>query len=127
VTVHLQVPGGQPKTLRALYDSGAEISLVNRGSLSGTGITPKTSRRQPMAMFLDDKELRIHGFCQLTLDCPDSMGTSKQVGPETFWAADFSGYDLVLGYPWLAEADPCIRFAKGTFEWFTADAEQITY
>jgi hypothetical protein len=125
VTVHLQVPGGQPKTLRALYDSGAEISLVNRGSLSGTGITPKTSRRQPMAMFLDDKELRIHGSCQLTLDCPDSMGTSKQVGPETFWAADFSGYDLVLGYPWLAEADPCIRFAKGTFEWFTADAERI--
>ena len=59
-------------------------------------------------MFLDDKELRIYGSCRLTLECPDSMGTRKQVGPETFWAADFYGYDLVLGYLWLAEADPCI-------------------
>ena len=43
---------------------------------------------------------------------------TKVVGPQPFWAADFAGYDLILGYPWLAEVDPKIRFKTGTFEWW---------
>ena len=125
MTVHLQVPGGAPRTLRALYDSGAEINLVNRASLEGTNIVPYSNARKPMATTIDDKQLWIHGSCQLTMDCPDSAGTVKQVGPETFWTADFYGYDLILGYPWLAEADPCIRFAEGTFAWYADGTERV--
>ena len=32
--------------------------------------------------------------------------------------ADFAGYNLILRYPWLAEADPKIRFKTGTFKWW---------
>jgi hypothetical protein len=76
-------------------------------------------------MFLDNKELRIYGAHQLTLDCLDSSGTRKLVSPQVFWSADFQGYDLVLGYLWLAEAGLCIRFSSGTFEWFRNNPERI--
>jgi hypothetical protein len=123
--VHLQVPGAEPKRLRALYDSGAEMNLVSEEALTDLSIQCEKSPRQPRATFLDDKEMQILGSCQLTLDCPDNSGAVKRVGPETFWAARFHGYDLVLGYPWLAEADPCIRFSTGTFTWFAEDTERI--
>ena len=123
--MHLQVPGGAPRTLRALYDSGAEINLVNRASLEGTNIVPYSNARKLRAITLDNKQLQIHGSCQLIMDCPNSAGTRKLVGLETFWAADFHGYDLVLGYPWLAEADPCIHFAKGTFTWYADRTERV--
>ncbi|UPX20316.1 uncharacterized protein EKO05_0010552 [Ascochyta rabiei] len=57
--------------------------------------------------------------------CHDSKGTPKTVRPTKFWSTLFVGYDLVLGYPWLAEADPCIRFSTGTYEWFTDDVERV--
>jgi len=32
--------------------------------------------------------------------------------------ADFKGYNLILGYPWLAEVDFKIRFKTGAFKWW---------
>ena len=69
-----------------------------------------------MALALDDKQLELREPYELTLECKDDRGVAKSVGPQTFWAAHFVGYDLVLGYPWLAEADPCIKFSAGTFQ-----------
>ena len=40
-------------------------------------------------------------------------------------AAQFKGYDLVLGYLWLREADPRIRFATGNFEWWPEGESRI--
>jgi len=42
----------------------------------------------------------------------------KVVGPQPFWAANFKGYNLIFGYPWLAEADLKIRFKTGAFKWW---------
>jgi hypothetical protein len=35
------------------------------------------------------------------------------------------GYDLILGFPWLQEADPWIRFSQGTFDWWPEEAERL--
>jgi len=43
---------------------------------------------------------------------------TKVVGPQPFWVANFKGYNLILRYPWLAEADPKIRFKTGAFKWW---------
>jgi len=32
--------------------------------------------------------------------------------------ADFIGYNLILRYPWLIEADSKIRFKMGAFKWW---------
>ena len=32
--------------------------------------------------------------------------------------ANFIGYNLILGYPWLAEVDFKIRFKIGAFKWW---------
>lgn len=127
MTVYLQLPGGDATPLRALYDSGAELNLINRSVIEGTSVRPGETVRKPTAMSLDDNILDLGDPYSLTLDCKDSNGKTKRVGPETFWSADFVGYDLVLGYPWLAEADPCIRFSTGTYEWFQEDAERIVW
>jgi hypothetical protein len=59
--VYLHIPGAEPKALRALYDSGAEINLVNRQVSAGMEIMRMINLHKPRAMFLDDKELRIYG------------------------------------------------------------------
>jgi len=43
---------------------------------------------------------------------------TKVVGPQPFWVANFEGYNLILGYPWLVEVDPKIRFKIGAFKWW---------
>jgi len=43
---------------------------------------------------------------------------TKVVGPQPFWVANFEGYNLILRYPWLAEADPKICFKIGAFKWW---------
>jgi hypothetical protein len=48
----------------------------------------------------------------------DIHNRTKVVGPQPFWAADFAGYNLILGYPWLVEVDPKIYFKIGTFKWW---------
>ena len=41
---------------------------------------------------------------------------TKVVGPQPFWAADFTRYNFILIYPWLIEVDLKIYFKTGTFE-----------
>jgi len=39
----------------------------------------------------------------------------KVVGPQPFWAADFTKYDFIFGYFWLAKVDFKIYFKTRTF------------
>jgi hypothetical protein len=82
--VHLCIPSEEPQALRALYNSGAEINLVNRQVSAHIEVAHITNLRKPQAMFLDDKELQIHRAHQLTLNCPNSAGAVKQVSPQVF-------------------------------------------
>lgn len=116
-------PKGNPVTLRALYDSGAELNLIRRDVARQLELTEVSHKYKPEARFLDENKLQLHSAHYMTLNSADKHGIPKSVGPQTFWAAPFVGYDLILGYPWLAEADPKIRFSDGTFEWWDAEAE----
>ena len=80
---------------------------------------------RPVATFIDNNRLTLHRPYHLDLSCEDSKGTQKTVRGQLFWAADFKGYDVVLGYPWLREADPRIRFSTGEFEWWEDESERV--
>jgi transposase InsO family protein len=78
-----------------------------------------------VATFIDNNRLPLYDPYLLDLSCVDSKGAQKTVRGQTFWAADFKGYDVVLGYPWLREADPRIRFSTGEFEWWEDEVERV--
>lgn len=122
IQVEVILPGGKSITLRALYDSGAEINLISLEAAARCGVEHGQFDHAPTANFLDDNELKIDKPYDLRVECKSTSGVSKLVGPQRFWSARFEGYDLVLGYPWLREADPAIRFSQGTFEWWPRDA-----
>jgi hypothetical protein len=99
-----------------LYDSGAEINLIRDECAETLGHAQKPVKDRPVAKFLDDNNLCINGAYDLTVGCSDANGVHKQVDHQRFWSANFGGYDIVLGYPWLQEADPKIRFSTREFE-----------
>ena len=117
VDVKILLPDTEPRTLRALYDSGAELNLINANTVKRWNIPSVDDKEKPRASFLDAHSIRLRSAHELTVEVADKHGTRQAVGPERFWAADFQGYDLILGCPWLYEADPKIRFRDGTFEW----------
>jgi hypothetical protein len=56
---------------------------------------------KPLAKFLDDNQFNIGGAYDLIIGCSDCYGVYCNVGPQRYWAADFKGYDMVLGFLWL--------------------------
>ena len=105
-----------PLRLRALYDSGAELNLVSSHAVSRAVFQPSAFQAKPQATFVNNNELSLGLPYDLTVTCHDACGIQKEVPSQQFWEADFRGYDLVLGYPWLSVADPKIRFSTSTFE-----------
>jgi hypothetical protein len=121
----LKLPNRSSTPLRALYDSGAELNLINLNTAKALQLDSVLHHRKPTAGFLDEHSLKLHSAHELIISCTDRHGVKKDVGPENFWAANFEGYDLVLGYPWLAAADPKIKFSEGWFEWWSADSSRV--
>lgn len=117
---------GAPVALRALYDSGAELNLIRAECAEGLGIPATvTNDCQPRAQFIDDNQLKLKHPYDLSVECADSDGTRKTVGPQRFWSANFTGYDVVLGFPWLRVADPRIKWSTGYFDWWPDEAERV--
>lgn len=125
VDVVVLCSNGCPLTLRALYDSGAEINLITLRAANAIGSPPSALRNKPVATFLNDNKLRIHDPYQLDLHCADSNNIRKTVQGQIFWGAEFEGYDAVLGYPWLQEADPRIQFSTGKFDWWDNTDDRV--
>ena len=58
---------------------------------------------------LEGQPLLTYGFRNATLRLEDTQGRRLE-SAETLVAADITGYDLILGYPWLQGNDPDIRW-----------------
>jgi hypothetical protein len=106
VIVEVYLPNSTAVLLWALYNSGAEINLITRKAVKIHNLQYALAICKLIAKFLDDNSLSLYKLYNLTLSCTDSEGAGKAVGLQRFWAVDFNRYDIVLGYPWLREADP---------------------
>lgn len=116
VETHI-LEGKDHRPLRCLFDSGCEINLINDDLVHSLNLQVADSVPKPEARFLDDNSLRIYDSYLLTTRTRDSKGALRTVGTVRFWSARFVGYECVLGYPWLAAADPDIHYPTATFEW----------
>jgi hypothetical protein len=99
VIVEVYLPNGTVVLLQALYDLGAEINLITRKAVKIHNLQHALAMCKLTAKFLDDNSLLLYEPYNLTLSCIDSEGAGKAIGLQRFWAADFNGYDIVLGYP----------------------------
>ena len=79
-------------------------------------LTPSQRWQKPIIGFLDEHWIKLHSAYKLTVSVADMHNHTKVVGPQPFWAADFTRYGFILGYLWLTEIDPKIHFKTGTFE-----------
>jgi hypothetical protein len=95
VAVEMILPDGSATTLRGLYDSGAEINVVSQRMVDRFGLDHSLFYSKPVATFIDSNHLQLNKPYDLSLRCRDSAGTEKIVGPQRFWAANFTGYDLI--------------------------------
>ena len=123
--VELRLPDGSTSILNALYDNGAQINLINLSLVKAMNLPDEPKGDKPEASFLDENRLDIHSRHELVLRTCDSNGDSRTVDQQEFWAANFAGYDMVLGWPWLAAADPMISFRTGTFVWGNAEVTRL--
>ena len=114
------LPDGNTHPVRCLYDSGSDLNLIRRDLIDRLPFAP-IQRPKPVAEFLNKHPLHLHHAYFLTLHCRDSEGTLKVVHTSPTWSGDFHGYDMILGLPWLAQADPQIRFSEQNFRWWPAD------
>src|SRR6266702_952506 len=80
--------------------------------------TPSQRWQKPIIGFLDKHWIKLHSAYKLTVSVADMHNCTKVVGPQPFWAADFTRYNFILGYPWLMEVDLKICFKTGTFKWW---------
>lgn len=117
VEVYVRRADSTPHSLCALYDSEAEINLICFLCAQALGYRSRLSEQKLLAKFLDNNALSIYDLYDLTIECTNLHSVYKLLDLQRFQAANFRGYNIVLGYLQLQEADPKIRFSTGQFEW----------
>jgi hypothetical protein len=73
-----------PRILQALYNSGAEINLVQQSIANELGYPAVEAAEKPLAKFLDDNQFNIGGAYDLTIGCSDCYGVHCNVGPQRY-------------------------------------------
>jgi len=107
---------GEKRQFQALYNSGAEINFIKYDLAKKHELTLLQKWWKPITGFLDEHWIKLHSTYKFTMSVADMHNCTKVIGLQLFWAANFAGYNFILRYLWLAEADPKIYFKTGTFK-----------
>ena len=100
---------------RCLLDSGADINLISQ-RLQRSAQLQLIVHPVPAAVAFGEHTLEILGVVRERIQVVDFNGVSRS-HLQTFFVSQFAGYDVVLGMPWLASADPHISYSQGTLAW----------
>jgi hypothetical protein len=123
VNVQIPVPDGTTASLKALVDNGAQINLISQAVVQRYGLVPRAAPK-PNARFLDENPMTIYEAHELEITVQDADSSPRMVR-QLFHGASFKGYDMVLGWDWLAASNPLIDFRKGSFVWSPEGGEQL--
>ena len=116
ISVRVSSAEGGTEEVQALIDSGAEQSCVKQSLAIRHNWESKDAQFQLATV--EGKEVVTYGISNIGLVVTDSEGTTKPHRHD-FVACDFDIPDvsLILGFPWLQQIDPVIRFSTGSWRY----------
>jgi transposase InsO family protein len=109
--------GGHWVKAPALIDSGAEVNMIHPRLLGDGGLVQLDDHVAVSSLFNGKTETL--GSCDLLTRVKDAFSVEKTHRPR-FVVADIGPLDVILGFPWLEDADPIISWKQRTFV-FPAD------
>ena len=101
------------ETVDALVDSGATLNFVSQHCVQRLQLKV-TNGKPPRICTIDGNKLQTYGVHQPILRLTDRLGMEVQ-SEERLIAASMTGYDLVLGMPWLQSHNPDIDWVARTW------------
>jgi RNase H-like domain found in reverse transcriptase/Reverse transcriptase (RNA-dependent DNA polymerase)/Retroviral aspartyl protease len=118
--VHLETPTG-PISAWALIDSGAEGCFLSQEWVrKHVRSTDSVSR---MVKALDGHRIRSYGLHRMRIAVADDRGLERQ-NTYPLTAVDMAGYDVILGMPWLREANPDVNWAALSWRYREASSKE---
>ncbi|KAI9780499.1 MAG: hypothetical protein M1816_002838 [Peltula sp. TS41687] len=106
--VQVRTPTGW-KTLTALIDSGANENFTSHLRVAELGIKPRLDKVTPRVTTIDETQLQVYGVYRPRIRATDNSGSTGEWHSRLL-AASFTGWDIVLGWPWLKELNPDINW-----------------
>ena len=97
----------------ALVDSGASLNFISHLLARELNLCIDTAP-QSRVTTLGGQTLSTYGRRKAVLQLYDSQNRRIKC-EETLVAGDISGYNIILGYPWLQSHDPDIRWKDGSW------------
>ncbi|KAI9785429.1 MAG: hypothetical protein M1816_000398 [Peltula sp. TS41687] len=106
--VQVRTPTGW-QTLTALIDLGANENFISHLRVAELGIKPRLDEATPRVTTMDETQLQVYGVYRPRIRATDNSGTTEELHSR-LPAASFTGWDIVLGWPWLKELNPDINW-----------------
>ena len=97
------------KTLTALIDSGANENFISHLRAAEMGIKSRLHEEAPTVTTIDETQFQVYGVYRSRIRATDHSGTIVE-SHSYLLAANFTGWDIVLGWPWLKELIPDITW-----------------
>ena len=110
--VYLETPKGLRKA-QCLIDSGAERNFVSQQWIKENDV-PEDDTNPKDVQAIDGRVVRSYGAHEMKASIEDRNKVSKD-WQVALYSVDMRGYDMILGYPWLCEADPDVRWREATW------------
>ncbi|KAI9775957.1 MAG: hypothetical protein M1816_005654, partial [Peltula sp. TS41687] len=106
--VQVRTPTGW-KTLTALIDSGANENFISHLRVTEFDIKPRLDEVTPRVTTIDETQLQVYGVYRPRIRATDNSGSTGELHSRLL-AASLTGWDIVLGWPWLKELNPDINW-----------------
>src|SRR2546429_350145 len=102
------------RTVRALIDSGADENFISQLLAVELGLKP-TATPTPAIRTLNGERLTTYHYYTIPTRLENEEGERLEITDE-FLGADMVGFDLILGMPWLYNANPDVQWDTGTWK-----------
>jgi RNase H-like domain found in reverse transcriptase/Reverse transcriptase (RNA-dependent DNA polymerase)/Integrase zinc binding domain/Integrase core domain/Chromo (CHRromatin Organisation MOdifier) domain len=110
--IEVQTPRGK-RRLRALLDSGAQGNFISQAIVVEEGLS--LERTATRVNGVGGHTVAVHGKGLFATHATDMRGVDRW-GQHSYYAATLSGFELILGMPWLKSINPDVNWAER--EWF---------
>ena len=114
IKLEIILPMGKVHQFQILYNSGAEINLIQYNLVKEYKLILLLKWQKPIIGFLNKHQINLYSTYKLTMLVINIYNYTKEVSPQPFQVANFINYNLIFKYPQLIKVDLKIHFKTGT-------------